>query len=74
MYLKIRAIPEAKKDLIEVLSPDTWKVSVKAPAERNLANQRIVELVAARLGLEIKQVRLISGHQSPSKILSLPDC
>jgi len=73
MYLKIRAVPEAKKDLIEVLSADTWKVSVRAPAERNLANQRVIELVANKLGLEPKQIRLISGHQSSNKILSLPD-
>lgn len=73
MYLKIRAVPGAKKDLIEVLSTDTWKVSVRAPAERNLANQRIIELVAGKLGLPSKQIRLVSGHQSPNKILSLPD-
>ncbi|MFA6415989.1 MAG: DUF167 domain-containing protein [Candidatus Paceibacterota bacterium] len=73
MYLKIRAVPDAKKDLIEVLSADTWKVSVKDPAERNLANQKIIELVAVKLGLTVKQVRIVSGHQSPSKILSLPD-
>ena len=73
MYLKIRAVPGAKKDIIEIVSIDTWKVSVRAPAERNLANQRIIELVAGKLGLSSKQIRLVSGHQSPNKILSLPD-
>lgn len=66
-------MPKSKQDKIEKISADTWRIYVREPAERNLANKRILELVAKELSLEIKQIKLISGHQSPNKILSLPD-
>jgi uncharacterized protein YggU (UPF0235/DUF167 family) len=73
MYVKVRVIADAKKESLEETSPDHFKISVREPAERNLANRRIVELVAAHHKLPPKQVRIISGHTSPSKILSIPD-
>ena len=73
MYVKVRVIAGAKKELVQEVSAGHFKISVKEPAERNLANRRIVELVAAHYNLSTKQVRIISGHTSPSKILSIPD-
>lgn len=73
MYVKVRVIAGAKKETVEEVSAGHFKISVREPAERNLANRRIVELVAAHYKLSPKQVRIISGHTSPSKILSIPD-
>lgn len=73
MYIKVRVIAGAKKESIEEVSAGYLKISVKEPAERNLANRRIVELVAAHYKIPPKQARIISGHTSPSKILSIPD-
>jgi len=73
MYVKVRVIAGAKKELFQPVSAGHFKISVKEPAERNLANRRIVELVAAHYKLQPKQVHIISGHTSPSKILSIPD-
>lgn len=50
---------------------DHFEVSVRELAERNLANRRIIELVARRFKLPVGKVRIISGHHSPSKILSV---
>ncbi len=73
MYVKVRVIAGAKKETLQEASAGHFKISVKEPAERNLANRRVVELVAARYKIQPKQVRIISGHTSPSKILSIPD-
>ena len=73
MYVKVRVIAGAKKESVEEASAGHFKISVKEPAERNLANRRVVELVARHYILPPKQVRIISGHTSPSKILSIPD-
>ena len=73
MYVKVRVIAGAKKELVEEVSAGHFKISVKEPAERNLANRRVVELVAAPYKIPPKQARIISGHTSPSKILSIPD-
>ncbi len=73
MYVKVCVIAGAKKESVEEVSAGHFKISVKEPAERNLANRRIVELVAAHYKIPPKQARIISGHTSPSKILSIPD-
>ena len=73
MYVKVRVIAGAKKETAQEVSAGYFKISVREPAERNMANRRIVELVAAHYKRAAKQVRIISGHTSPSKILSIPD-
>ena len=73
MYLKVRVIPEAKADKIEELAPDLCRVYVRVPAKRNLANQVLLSLVAKEKGIKTEAIRLVSGHHSRSKILSLPD-
>jgi len=73
MYIRVRVAAGAKKESLEKISEDSFLVSVKDPAEQNLANRRVLELVAAHFGVNPKQLRIISGHHSPGKILSLPD-
>lgn len=70
MYIKIRAVTNAKKEKIEEIEPDFLRIWVKEPAERNLANKRILELVKERFPEYNGDIRIISGHHSPSKILS----
>ncbi len=69
MYLKLKVIPDAKLEKIEQLREDEYRIWVKAPAEMNLANTRILEMI--REMHPSKRVRLISGHTSPSKIISV---
>jgi hypothetical protein len=47
MYVKVRVRTGAKKESVEQLKGDRFAVSVKEPAERNQANERVVELIAA---------------------------
>jgi uncharacterized protein YggU (UPF0235/DUF167 family) len=71
MFIKVRVTAGAKKEIFEAVSKDTFKVSVKEPAERNLANGRVIELVARHFGVAKGKVRIVNGHQQPSKILSI---
>lgn len=71
MYVKVKVQAGAKKETIIKKNKETYLISVKQPAERNLANTRVCELLALSLGIPIKNIRIISGHQSPSKILSI---
>ena len=73
MYIRVRVAAGAKKESFGQVSEDSFLASVKDPAEQNLANRRVLELVAAHFGINAKQVRIISGHHSPGKILSIPD-
>lgn len=69
MYLKIKVIPDAKEEKIEQLKDDEYRVWVKVPAENNLANSRILEIFREKF--PAVPVRIISGHHSPSKIISI---
>ncbi len=71
MYIKVKVTAGAKKEDIKKKNKDTYIISVKEPAERNLANNRICQILASLFSISTKQVRIISGHQSPSKILSI---
>jgi len=71
MYIKVRVTPDAKADLLEKIKNDTYKVSVRLPAEQNLANGKVRELIAQEFKVSVGKVRIINGHHSPSKILSV---
>ncbi len=71
MFIKVRVKAEAKKEELKKISDILYAISVKQPAERNLANARVCEIMASVLAVDIKAVRIISGHHSPSKILSI---
>ncbi|MEK7066280.1 MAG: DUF167 family protein [Patescibacteria group bacterium] len=71
MYIKVKATPGVKKELITKVSEDTFRVSVKEKAERNMANGRIREVLAEYFALPLSKIRLVSGHRSPSKIFDI---
>jgi uncharacterized protein (TIGR00251 family) len=69
MYLKIKVVPDAKVEKIEKLREDEYRMWVKVPAEHNAANSRVLKIV--RDMFPDTSVRIVSGHHSPSKILSV---
>jgi len=74
MYIHVKVQPNAKRDKLQEMKADHFTAEVKAPAERNLANERVRKLLAGHFGIPAKSVRLISGHHSPSKIFDIsPD-
>lgn len=71
MYIKARVTAGAKQESLVQKSPDTLHISVREKAERNMANARVIGLIAAHFGIPRTKVRIINGHQSPSKLLSV---
>ncbi len=71
MYIKVKVTAGAKKETIEKLSDDHYKISVKQRAERNMANDRVIEILSGIFNLNTKQIRIINGHHSPSKMFSI---
>ena len=73
MYIRVRVTAGAKKESVQKISEDSFSVCVKVPAEQNLANRRVLELIAEHFSIQSKQIRIISGHHAPGKILNIPD-
>jgi uncharacterized protein YggU (UPF0235/DUF167 family) len=71
MYIRVEAKPKSKKESVIQTDEKTYTISVKEPAQRNLANERIRELLAEELGVSKGKIKLISGHRSPRKIFTI---
>lgn len=71
MYVKVRVYPGMKKEKVTKLEAHHFEIITKAPAEQNAANRRVREIIADIYGVTDKQVRLVTGHHSPSKILEV---
>ncbi len=70
MHIKVRVKTEAKNESVRELAVGRYEISVREKPEDNLANRRVIVLLAERLGIPAKNIRIIKGHHHPSKILS----
>ncbi len=71
MYLHIRVKAHARSEEVVKESTDHYVISVKEKAERNEANHRILEIMKSMFPGRL--VRIIHGHQSPSKLLAVDE-
>lgn len=71
MFVHVRSTPSARKERVTKVSATEFHIAVREPAERNMANKRIVELLAIALGTIPKHVTMLTGHRSPSKMFSV---
>lgn len=71
MYIRVRVTASARKERIVREDADTFYISVREPAERNLANHRIAEILACELSVPLSSIRLLTGHHSSSKMYSV---
>ena len=72
MNIKVLVKANARKEKFEALSKTSFSISVREKAEGNAANQRARTLVATYFKIPTKRVKIVSGHRSPSKTLSIP--
>ena len=71
MYVKVIVVPDARKERVERTTEASFRISVREPRERNLANRRVRELLAYEYGVATNKVRLISGHRSHGKVFDI---
>ena len=69
MYIKAIVQAGAKKENLVKTNEDHFEIAVKEKAENNLANKRVVELLAEHFKVSSKKVRIINGHRHPHKLL-----
>lgn len=71
MYVKVIVKPSARKEKVEKTGEQSFSIAVREPAERNLANQRIREILADEYAITVNMVRLVTGHRSRGKIFEV---
>lgn len=70
MFIKVFVSPGAKKEKIDEKG-DALIIAVREPAAQNLANTRVRELIALRFKVPLGKVRILTGHRSRAKMISI---
>jgi len=71
--LRLTVVPGASRTEVVGLHGDRLKLRVAAAPEKGAANRKLLEFLAARLGLPKKAVRLSGGAHSREKIVEVLD-
>ena len=71
MYIKVKVTAGVRKESFVQNSKDHFEIAVREKAEHNMANTRVLALVAEHFGIAKNKIRIINGHHSPSKLLSV---
>ena len=70
MYLKVFVTPGAKRERVGEKN-DALIIAVKEPAMGNRANVRVREIIAERQNVPLGKVRILTGHHSRVKMISI---
>lgn len=71
MRFSVRLQPRASKNEIAGLQGAALKVRVTAPPVDGLANEAMVELISTALRVSRRNVCIVSGHSSRTKVVEV---
>jgi len=70
-FINLRVTPSASHDALVGWQGDVLRVQVRAPAQRGKANDALLRLLAAALGVERRRLRIVRGETSRQKVVSV---
>jgi uncharacterized protein (TIGR00251 family) len=71
VLVPLKVVPGASRSRILGVLGDRIKVSVAAAPERGAANAEVLRLLARRLGVPGRALRLVAGHGDPRKTVAV---
>jgi uncharacterized protein YggU (UPF0235/DUF167 family) len=71
MLITVRVTAGAKKEIVRKISGDRFEIRVRENPENNLANHRIIALVAIEFAVPASKIRIVKGRRQRSKTLSI---
>lgn len=72
-YMKIfvKAKPNSKKEMVEKLSENQFRVFVKEPPIKGRANQAVIKALAKYFKIPISRITIFAGLTSREKIVEI---
>jgi uncharacterized protein (TIGR00251 family) len=64
-------VPNAKRSEVVGLHGEAIKIKIQAPAMDGMANAALLEFVAEKLGIPIRQLALVAGQKSRDKMVAI---
>jgi uncharacterized protein YggU (UPF0235/DUF167 family) len=71
MYIRVHVVPGAKREKVTKVTDTEFQLVVREPAERNMANKRVREIIAEQFDVPVAKVRLLTGHRSSTKMVDV---
>lgn len=71
LLIHLRVSPRARKARVAGAHAGALKLSVTEVPEKGRANEGVIRLLAATLGIPRKQIELVSGHTSQDKRVAI---
>ncbi len=69
--IDVKVLPRSSKDEIVERKDGIYKIKLTAPAIEGKANKALVKLLAKKLGLPKRELRIISGKRSRIKTIRI---
>ena len=69
--IELRVVPGAARPGLVGRYGASWKVRVAEPPEGGRANEAVVRMLAESLGLDRRDVSIVSGHGSRDKVVAV---
>ncbi len=69
LYVKVKVNTDSKKEIVVDNGANNFILSLKEKAENNMANNRVLEIVASLYGVRKDDVRIVKGHHHSGKLL-----
>ena len=73
MRIKVRVVPNSKKESIQELDNATYRIKVREKAMEGRANEAVLKLIAKHIGVSITDVRIVHGFTSREKIIGIKE-
>ncbi len=71
MRIKVYLKPNSSKDEVRLRKEGVYDVEVRAKAKENMANTKLIELMALYLCIPTDNIHIFSGHHRSSKVLEI---
>ena len=71
MYIRVHANHGSHKERVIKIDETIYQIAVKESAERNIANNRIREILSEEFNESVSEVKVLTGHRSSSKRFSI---
>ena len=69
--LKLRIVPNAKRNVLVGEHGDAAKIKIAAPALEGKANEALLEFVSEKLRVHRRDIALIAGEKSRDKLIEI---
>ena len=71
VMMRVKVVPGSSRDRIVGQLGEELKIAVSRPAEDGQANAAVVKLLAAALGIAVREVTIVAGHSNPRKQIQI---